>query len=265
MINFEKERSGKLYIHHQFCEYLSESTNIHNSYEFVHIYDGLYIITVNKKKYELKANESLLILPGQIHSFETIIPSNSSPKSKTLPKPFLCIFSPDNVKNFFEYTANSELVSPVFKLTNTNLIDDFVKTDNLFIKQSFLYLICGLSMTKGITKNSAIEDSDLFYKIVNQISEKFMGTLTLKQMAKDLGYNYTYLSTFFNNHLGGFSSFINEYRIEYAKKLLRDTSLSMSQIAVECGFYTIRNFNRAFLQKENISPSDYKQSKVSNR
>jgi len=258
MIDFEKERSGHSYIHHQFCDYLGSQINIHNSYEFIHVYDGSFIVTINDKKYELKANDSLLILPGQIHSLQTKI---YLPEAK----PFLCIFSPDFVKDFSDTTANSELINPVFRLGDPSIIDTFVAGKDPFMRKSFLYLVCGLAAKAGLRKKQFDEDEGLIYKVVECISRNYMQELTLKQMASDLGYNYTYLSSFFNkNFTCGFSKFINEYRVTFAKNLLKETSLSMSQIATECGFFTIRNFNRAFLQFEKMPPKKFRQQLINN-
>lgn len=252
MIDFERERSGNQYIHHQFCEYLSNSVNIHNSYEFVHISDGKYNVKINRVNYELNGGDCLLVLPGQIHSFDTVTAAKEPP--------FLCIFSPDMVRDFSDIVVNSDLVNPVFRLGDSKLIHDFAQANNQFLQKSFLYQICGLASQAKFVKREYTEDKELIYKIVDYINKKYMEELTLKQMSADLGYNYTYLSAFFNKHFGeGFSSFINEYRVTFAKQLLKDSTLNMSQIAMECGFFTIRNFNRAFLQKEHLPPKEFRE------
>ena len=60
-------------------------------------------------------------------------------------------------------------------------------------------------------------DAHLSSKIIDYVQKNYTHTLTLEQMARDLGYNYTYLSAYFNHSLHtGFQDFINQYRISHA-------------------------------------------------
>ena len=259
MIDFETEHSGNLHFHCQFCEYLSNRINIHNSFEFVYIYDGQYNVSVNEKTYTLRKNDAILILPGQIHYFETIVPFSPQSKGGPPTNPFLCIFSPDIVKDFAEFIRNATLVSPKFSLPDNNFIQRMYTTKNPYIQISFLYLICGLAIENGIEKREALENENMIYKIVNYIDKNNIGFLTLKQMAADLNYNYTYFSSCFNKYFGtGFSNFVNEFRINYSKNLLSETNYPIARIASECGFLTIRSFNRVFSRKENMTPTEYR-------
>ena len=83
--------------------------------------------------------------------------------------------------------------------------------------------------------------------------------LTLEQMARDLGYNYTYLSAYFNQRLHtGFQDFVNQYRVSHAAMLLQGSSIPVTQVAEQCGFGTIRSFNRVFLKSLGMSPSAFR-------
>lgn len=259
MIDFEAEHSGNLHLHCQFSEYMSDQINIHNSFEFVYIYDGHYRVSINEKKYDLTANNAVLILPGQVHYFETIIPFSNSDDGNRNTKPFLCIFSPDIVKDFSKYIQNYSLVSPVFSLPDNRVCQFMFNTKNQYIQTAFLYLVCGLAVEKGVEQRKQPENENLIYKIVDYIDKNNIGVLTLKQMAADLNYNYTYFSSCFNKYFGtGFSNFVNEFRINYSKNLLTETNYPIAYISSECGFQTIRSFNRAFVQKEKMSPTEYR-------
>lgn len=83
--------------------------------------------------------------------------------------------------------------------------------------------------------------------------------ITLEQMARDLGYNYTYLSAYFNQRLHtGFQDFVNQYRVSHAAMLLQGSSIPVTQVAEQCGFGTIRSFNRVFLKALGMSPSAFR-------
>ena len=46
-------------------------------------------------------------------------------------------------------------------------------------------------------------------------------------------------------------------RVDQSKLLLRDTSLSVSEIAGKCGFENVYYFSRMFKKRQGVSPSEY--------
>jgi len=70
-----------------------------------------------------------------------------------------------------------------------------------------------------------------------------------------------------NERLGkNFYLFVNEYRIEYAKKLLiteKYDAWSILAIAYECGFNSKATFNNIFKKYTNLTPSEYKKQRQS--
>jgi AraC-like DNA-binding protein len=57
-----------------------------------------------------------------------------------------------------------------------------------------------------------------------------------------------------------FSQLLNEVRVEHACRLLKDSTQSVSQIAFECGYANLSNFNRQFKQLMNLTPREYLKS-----
>ena len=56
-------------------------------------------------------------------------------------------------------------------------------------------------------------------------------------------------------------SFLNELRVEHACKLLTgNKGLTISEIAYQCGFKNLSNFNRKFKEVKNTTPSKYRKS-----
>jgi AraC-like DNA-binding protein len=75
-----------------------------------------------------------------------------------------------------------------------------------------------------------------------------------------LATNRTYISRIINQDFDkNFCSFVNDYRIEHAKKLLAENNnYSNEEIAELSGFGSINSFYRVFKQKENISIGKYR-------
>ena len=68
--------------------------------------------------------------------------------------------------------------------------------------------------------------------------------------------NSTYLSYLFSQEMGiGFAGYLLKLRIEYAKKLLRETNLKMWQVAEQSGFNDYHYFSKVFKKSEKMSPA----------
>ena len=66
------------------------------------------------------------------------------------------------------------------------------------------------------------------------IQNNFTRKLRLQDIAKEFGYDYSYLSSFFNKNFDmDFASFVNKYRIQFACELLKDTNDDVTQIAMK--------------------------------
>lgn len=70
------------------------------------------------------------------------------------------------------------------------------------------------------------------------------------------------LSQYLNDNVGmSFSSFINEYRIVAAEKMLRSNDvLTLAAIGNECGFRSNSSFYAAFKKIKGVTPAQYKKS-----
>ena len=85
--------------------------------------------------------------------------------------------------------------------------------------------------------------------------------LRLSELAMVLGTNLTYLSQYFNQNCEStFYDFVNDYRIHHAKLLLHSTDDTLETIAMNSGFNSLSTFRRAFVQREGMSPIEFRAS-----
>ena len=85
--------------------------------------------------------------------------------------------------------------------------------------------------------------------------------LRLSELATLLGTNRTYLSQYFNQNCEStFYDFVNDYRIHHAKLLLHSTDDTLEIIAMNSGFNSLSTFRRAFVQREGMSPIEFRAS-----
>ena len=71
--------------------------------------------------------------------------------------------------------------------------------------------------------------------------------------------NPSYFSSKFKSVNGvGFKEYLNNVRIIRAEKLLLETDMSITEIAMKCGYETSNYFGDAFRRTNNCSPSQFR-------
>ncbi len=84
-------------------------------------------------------------------------------------------------------------------------------------------------------------------------------TFNVEALAESLGMTSRHLRRLFHEHLGASPiEIITTHKLHLAKKLVQETSLSISEIALSAGFKSIRRFNEAFKNYYRSSPSEWR-------
>lgn len=103
---------------------------------------------------------------------------------------------------------------------------------------------------------------ELFARVqdyVNRLEGRFHEAETLEVVAARLGLSPRSLSTYFRFITGKSRlQYIQALRIEYACRLLRDSSQSVTSISFACGYEDISTFFRAFRLAKKMSPSQWR-------
>lgn len=90
------------------------------------------------------------------------------------------------------------------------------------------------------------------------------GELSLQKLAEMLGISAHHLSQVINERLNqNFFDFVNQYRVEEAKRQLLDTKkkhYSIMAIAADVGFNSKSAFNAAFKKHANVTPSEWRRT-----
>jgi AraC-like DNA-binding protein len=89
--------------------------------------------------------------------------------------------------------------------------------------------------------------------------------ITLGKFSKNLSLTPHVVSQVINEQLScNFNDFINSYRVDEAKKMLRDAgmkNITVASIAYDCGFNTLSAFNTAFKKFTGLTPSQFRNKK----
>jgi AraC-like DNA-binding protein len=95
--------------------------------------------------------------------------------------------------------------------------------------------------------------------VYTYIRENYFKAIPLEKAAKIAKMSPFAFSRYFKKNCGaGFIEYLNRVRTNKACYLLRETEYQVHDIAMECGFASISNFNKQFRKTEGISPRDFR-------
>jgi len=242
--------------------------HLHKCYEFVYLFQGSTVFFVNKKEYVLRQGESILLTPYQIHR------SQDSQNALIL----VITFPSAYVNQFTMLISDKVAKSPVFTLPPETrdyvlfaLFGDFKPQDrirkfppsDILTTKSILYSICAEFVKQSVFEEKKALNESLLFGCLQYIENHYTSEITLTDMATALNYDYSYLSRYFNQALEiNFKSLVNQYRCEQAQQLIVSTDKSITEIALESGFQSIRSFNRIFKILTGTSPAEFRKNRI---
>lgn len=95
--------------------------------------------------------------------------------------------------------------------------------------------------------------------VYTYIRENYFKPIPLEKIARVAKMSPFAFSRYFKKNSGaGFIEYLNRVRTNKACYLLRETEYPVHDIAMECGFSSISNFNKQFRKTEGISPRDFR-------
>ncbi|MEL6304989.1 MAG: AraC family transcriptional regulator [Bacteroidota bacterium] len=167
-------------------------------------------------------------------------------------------------KSYFDW-ANLNILNLLVSLFGLSVICWFVlktmRTPSLFR---------GIDQKIKPLKKEVLEDKTEYQEEIQQLSE-FMSstkpfledTLTLQKLAEQIGIPEKQLSFLINRVIGKhFFDYVNGYRIEEAKILLKDKKRNIQQVMYDVGFNSKSSFNTAFKKYTAFTPTAYRSAKL---
>ena len=107
------------------------------------------------------------------------------------------------------------------------------------------------------------QQTDIAHKIRTYLHEHFSEKVSLQDIALHVYLSRTYVSTLFREETGcSITEYLNSVRVDHACRMLRETDLSLSEIAQACGFEDQSYFNRVFKKALCRSPIQYRRAPV---
>jgi AraC-like DNA-binding protein len=107
-----------------------------------------------------------------------------------------------------------------------------------------------------VTTNKHLSMLVQFQQLLSYIENHYQEKISLENAANRMHFSISYFSKTFKSLIGiPYVTYVNMIRIEHAINLLQ-RSVTITDIALSCGFSSIRTFNRVFKQITGYTPSD---------
>lgn len=116
--------------------------------------------------------------------------------------------------------------------------------------------------TDQVFNLSEIKHADVIYRACDYVRKNYMNKLTLEETAAFVYLSPAYFSRIFKDEMGlNFSTYLNQYRVEAARKRLLNDTASLSEIAVAVGFEGQSYFSKVFKKMTGVTPGKYRESR----
>ncbi len=253
----------------------------HKEFQLMWVISGNGTLIADHNIFRFNEGDIFLLGANQPHVFkndEEYLPDGSKKTIKGLsvffnPQgPLNAVFSLPELNTLHSFLKNSMCgfkIPDDQKVKLAEKINELRSSKGAVRMSLFLLLIYTMySIKESLTPLSAKSDSEPYPEeksrriqlIYDFILKNFENEITLEEVAEQAFFTPPAFCRYFKKHTGKtFVSFLNELRVnEACKKLVAEKDeAQISNIAYECGFKSVTNFNRVFKTVIGTSPSIY--------
>jgi AraC-like DNA-binding protein len=239
---------------------------------FVPIKGTLYIAN-DQEKYELREGDYLLMPPrtkqfgylesdcsfywlhflaeGQLELSSKVEPSDCPPEH---------IIIPGSGK-----LSNKDKLIVMMKQLQDSIRSYQDQTLNNYLATSIMCELYNQTFRHKRMSQPQLKKQQLYNDIVDYIRWNRFEQLQVSHIADHFGYNAKYISQMFAKISGiSLKRFILQQKMDEASFLLTDTNMTITEIALQLGYYDSHHFMKSFKQITNLTPSSYRNA-ASNR
>ncbi len=172
------------------------------------------------------------------------------------------------VKQLFQRAGQGLEITGITRLTATRIVQQMVDAQGMKRVILLLQLLDLLANSEDVHEISRSfvplrkgNASDRVGKACEHIAKHLAEPIYVAELATMAGLGKSAFSRLFKRSTGRtLPQYVNELRIARACSLLAETDLTVSQIAMDCGFVSPAHFQRKFREHQHCSPLAYRSS-----
>ncbi len=255
-------RSEDYPVHRHSC--LEITIPIENSYTY--IFDDRTII--------LKEKEILFVPPDMLHKISGTTRSGIR---------FIYLFNIDFLKGFFDYEEFTRVLREPLVITPEThpdvynlILERFMEINDLYffystsVKEisifSKLMDVFGMLMRKDYSDSLVVPQNDKqrevyikFKSLAEWLAMHSAENVSMDEAATHVGYSKFHFARLFKEYTGmTFNDYQTTLKLKEVERMLADTDLQISDIALSCGFNNLTSLSRCFKKQYGCSPSQFR-------
>lgn len=258
--------------------------HFHTAVEFIYIISGREEVMVNGRSMVLESGGASIAFPYQAHGYRKIAECE---KFYFIVPAYILEFTSKNLSRavpetpFFQYTGDDRLFFEALMSSLINdvrsgrclsdndpavCMDEMIRSAiNADLRDYYTEIIRAMILFHlehtGYGENAEQSSGDqLFQRIMLYLDAHYDDCdFSTEKAAREIGISTQYLSLLIRRNTGfTLTEHQRNLRVAKALRLLCRTDMSVSQIALESGFSSIRTFNRVFAESVGVTPREYK-------
>ena len=232
-------------------------------YQLLYITEGEGVFrSAHQPQVSVRGGDMFVLFPGEWHSYHPL--SNKGWKS------YWIGFRGKNIDD----RVSAGFLSPSKPIYHVGFSDDIVRLyrsayqaaldEAAYMQQLLAGLVNHLiGMMYMLERNIELNKNHLHVDMVSRarlrISESLESSVTIQQVAEDLGVSYSNFRKLFKEYTGlSPSTYQQDLRLQRAKELLTTTDLSIKEIAYRLNFESPDYFSAKFRNKTGHRPSEFR-------
>lgn len=260
--------------------HLSDSVNFHflchwhEDVEFIYVADGEMDYFVNGKSVPLKSGDMIMVNSGRLHYgysdheqdcryYCVLLHPSMITSNKKLHERYITPLIGSHEPDYFLFDSDDEITQLLLKIYKAKTgsspsyeLDVINLFQSLWIQLYHRTLPC-------LHTDAANTDDDLATQrqMVSYIYQNYSSSITLEEIAAAGKVCRSKCCQIFKKYMGQSPmDFVNSYRLECSQQLLENTSLSITDICLTCGFNHQSYFTKQFRLKYQCTPKEYRKS-----
>ncbi len=247
----------------------------HPEHEILYIQHGCMNLRLNNTTYELHTGDVVFYPGGTIHTGE---PDDCLYSCILLNLPSL-IKKSDGCIDFVNKLQSGEIeIIPLLGRRSEEFralcekmleIDQYRRGGYMFDIKSLIFRFFGIIMNEELfiqtTPDTLSAQANIgkIKRLMRYIEDNFEKPIQLSEMASFVDMNPSYLCRSFRAVTGNTPvAFLIEHRLAKARYSLMTSNISITDIALSCGFNDASYFTRAFRQRYGVSPIQFREQNI---
>ncbi|SFD99129.1 AraC-like ligand binding domain-containing protein [Paenibacillus catalpae] len=249
----------------------------HEHFELIYVESGEVLYQIGGRPFPTKPGDMLFVNSGELHSATSLYPNEPFTVYALVFNPsILGLKEPHIVDLVAPYTNGMSMIAsrieqtdpwyPLLKQTTMQLAAEFEQKRygyELAVRSYCQLLFTWLSREFTVMQRSDSEMNafrvkmDRFKELLTRLESDIAERVTVEQAASLVHMSPYHFCRMFKKVTGQtFVQYLNLNRINKAEYLLKNTSMSVTEIAAEIGCSSINSFSKLFRQLRGLSPRD---------